>query len=268
MQAWKMKMDSRHQGCLPAFLLDLVSSALTLPFYYAANYGLASFYQTTRERREVAIFTKIWYILLVGPLLILLSLLLLPFALPGWLLWIFLNTFLPSPRPFSIVSFGERKRKKMPQTQTNFTFASMNVLLGSELVNKFNNLDSTFTRLRKICKAILEQSQEILNNLGNEENILDKERAVFSRFPNVDFICFQELFDRAQGAAMAQNLSSQYPYFVLDVAEHKVSSNFCNAHLGPGDGKQVSDRRCQVCSLQVQAWVAMVHWVRGACLQG
>ena len=227
-------MDSRHQGCLPAFLLDLVSSALTLPFYYAANYGLASFYQTTRERREVAIFTKIWYILLVGPLLILLSLLLLPFALPGWLLWIFLNTFLPSPRPFSIVSFGERKRKKMPQTQTNFTFASMNVLLGSELVNKFNNLDSTFTRLRKICKAILEQSQEILNNLGNEENILDKEQAVLSRFPNVDFICFQELFDRAQGAAMARNLSSQYPYFVLDVAEHNLSSNFCMLSSGLG----------------------------------
>ena len=227
-----MKVESRHQNRWSAFLLDVLSSSLTLPFYFTAIYGLTSFYQTTREKRETGRLSRTRDVLLVGPLLLTISLLLLPFALLGWVLWVLVNTLIPS-RSFSIVSFGNSSWLSS-QTQTDFTFASMNVLLGSELVNKFNNLDSTFARLGKISTAILEQTQEILSNLREEGKCEGKEQAVFTHFPHVDFICFQELFDRAHGLAMARRLRSEYPYFVLDVAEHKLSSNFCMLSSGLG----------------------------------
>ena len=227
-----MKVESRHQNRWSAFLLDVLSSSLTLPFYFTAIYGLTSFYQTTREKRETGRLSRTRDVLLVGPLLLTISLLLLPFALLGWVLWVLVNTLIPS-RSFSILSFGNSSWLSS-QTQTDFTFASMNVLLGSELVNKFNNLDSTFARLGKISTAILEQTQEILSNLMEEGKCEGKEQAVFTHFPHVDFICFQELFDRAHGLAMARRLRSEYPYFVLDVAEHKLSSNFCMLSSGLG----------------------------------
>ena len=169
-----MKVESRHQNRWSALLLDILSSFLILPFYYTINYGLTSFYQTTREKRETGRLTRTRDVLFVGPLLLILSVLLLPFALLGWLLWILVNTLIPS-RSFSVVSFGTSSLSS--QTQTDFTFASMNVLLGSEMVNKFNNLDSTFTRLKKISNAILEQTQETLSNLREEEKCGSKEQA-------------------------------------------------------------------------------------------
>ena len=226
-----MRVESRYENRWSVFLLDILSSLLCLPFYFTAIYGITSFYQTTREKRETGRLARMRDVLLVGPLLLTISLFLLPCALLGWLLWILLNTLIPS-RSFSIVSFGNSSLS--PQTKTDFTFASMNVLLGSELVNKFNNLDSTFTRLEKISNAILEQTNEILSNLREEEKCKSKEQAVFTHFPHVDFICFQELFDRAHGLAMARRLSSEYPYFVLDVGEHKLSSNFCMLSSGLG----------------------------------
>merc|ERR1719391_1506824 len=183
-----MRVESRYENRWSVFLLDILSSFLCLPFYFTAIYGITSFYQTTREKRETGRLARMRDVLLVGPLLLTISLFLLPCALLGWLLWILLNTLIPS-RSFSIVSFGNSSLSS--QTQTNFTFASMNVLLGSELVNKFNNLDSTFTRLEKISNAILEQTNEILSNLIEEEKCESKEQAVFTHFPHVDFICFQ-----------------------------------------------------------------------------
>jgi len=223
-----MKIDSRHQGRF-ALLIDMVSSLLTLPLYYTFNYMVGCFFLTTGEKKKMSKIGRARDALLVGPLLLALAVALLPLALHGWLLWLLLNILAPS-RPFSAISFSSGP--KDPKHQSTFTFASMNVLLGAEIVNKFNNLGSTFTRLGEISDAILDQSSTVLDNVTEWGENLSKEEAILAKFPHVDFICFQEVFDRLQGLALARRLSSKYPYFILDVADHRLSNNLCMLSSG------------------------------------
>ena len=223
-QTPNMKIDSRHHGCRVALLIDFVSSLLTLPFYYTFNYGIGCFFLTTGEKKKGSNIQRARDTLLVGPLLLALSFALLPVAFHGWLLWLLLNIIGPS-RPFSSITFSSAPNA--PKYQSRFTFASMNVLLGAEIVNRFNNLGSTFARLREISDAILDQSPIVLDNVSEWGEKLGKEEAILAKFPHIDFICFQEVFDRLQGLALARRLHSKYPHFILDVADHRLSNNLC-----------------------------------------
>ena len=220
-----MKIDSRHHGRRVALLIDLVSSLLTLPFYYTFNYSIGCFFLTTGEKKNTSNIGRARDTLLVGPLLLTFSFALLPLAFHGWLLWLLLNILAPS-RPFSAIS-STTTTPNAQKHQTSFTFASMNVLLGAEIVNKFNNLGSTFARLREISDAILDQSSTVLDNVSEWGEKLSKEQAILAKFPHIDFICFQEVFDRLQGLALARRLRSKYPHFILDVADHRLSNNLC-----------------------------------------
>ena len=210
-------------------MIDLVSSLLTLPLYYTFNYGVGCFYLTTGERSRSSYIARARDSLLVGPLLLVLSVALLPVALHGWILWVLLNIVAPS-RHFSVALFNNTLTAQEPKS--SFTFATVNVLLGAEMVNKFNNLGSTFARLREIGDAILDQSSSVLDNVSEWGAELDREQAVLAKFPHTDFICFQEVFDRLQGLALARRLRSQYPYFILDVADHRISNNLCMLSSG------------------------------------
>ena len=226
-----MKIESRHEGRRVALLVDLVSSLLTLPLYYIFNYAVGCYFLTTGEKNKMSKLARARNALLVGPLLFALSFALLPVALHGWLLWLFLNLIAPS-RPYSAINFSQSSTRN-EELQSNFTFVSTNVLLGAEIVNRINNLGSTFTRLTEIGDAILDQTPTVLHNVSDfSEEGLNKEEAVFAKFPSTDFICFQEVFDRLQGLALARQISSKYPYFIFDVAEHRLSNNFCMLSSG------------------------------------
>ena len=80
-----MKIESRHNGRRVALLIDLVSSLLTLPFYYAFNYGIGCFFLTTGEKKKKSNKLRARDTLLVGPFLLGLSFALLPVAFHGWL---------------------------------------------------------------------------------------------------------------------------------------------------------------------------------------
>jgi sphingomyelin phosphodiesterase 3 len=109
----------------------------------------------------------------------------------------------------------------------------MNVLLGPEIVCKFNNLGSVFLRREALLAAILGQDREPLHNVPDgRADGLAREQAVLTAFPRLDFICFQEVFDRAHGLALATGLRPEYPHFVLDVAANSPRSNFCMLSSG------------------------------------
>lgn len=209
---------SRYAGRRLVELLDVVSCLLTLPAYYCWNYGLGCYYLTTGEVRRVR------DTLVVGPLLLLLALCLVPVAIHGYLLWLLLSLLLPG-RPYSLLHLGT---SPPPSHQTTFTFATMNVLIGPELGNKFNNLPFVFSRVEKIAAKILDQSSEVMGNaLNGEVDEVTKEEAVLTRFPHVDFICFQEVFDRVHAVGLAMRLRALYPYMVVDVATHRPATNLC-----------------------------------------
>ena len=176
-----MKIDSRHQGRF-ALLIDMVSSLLTLPLYYTFNYMVGCFFLTIGEKKKMSKIGRARDALLVGPLLLALAVALLPLALHGWLLWLLLNILAPS-QPFSAISFSSGP--KAQKHQSTFTFGSMNVLLGAEIVNKFNNLGSTFTRLGEISDAILDQSSTVLDNVSEWGEKLSKEQAILAKFPHI-----------------------------------------------------------------------------------
>ena len=73
------------------------------------------------------------------------------------------------------------------------------------------------------------QTSEMLHNVTGEENLhsLTRDKIVLSKFPHVDFVCFQEVFDRSLGLSLVARLRSKYSHFVLDVGNHSIHNNFC-----------------------------------------
>jgi hypothetical protein len=51
--------------------------------------------------------------------------------------------------------------------------------------------------------------------------------AVSAEFPDTDFVCFQEVWDRFFAGMLISKLKSKYRHFVMDVSRHKLSTQFC-----------------------------------------
>ena len=219
-----MEVSSRHSGRRLWEALDLVSCLLCLPCYYCANYGLACYYLTTGEQQARGPGARARDLLVVGPLLLALALLSLPLALHGWLLWLLVCQLSPC-LSYSLLTLGS---PAPPTGQKVFTVVTSNALLGPEMVSKFNNLGSSLTRLEGMAARILEQGADSLHNVreGRVEGVA-RELAVLPSFPRVDFLCFQEVFDRLTALRLARALAGEFPYWVVDVGTHGLATNLC-----------------------------------------
>ena len=78
-----------------------------------------------------------------------------------------------------------------------------------------------FVRAKKIHEIIFTK----LFLLISDEEIMDS--AVGDQWPQVDFMCFQEVWDRYFTYSLIQKLrKSNFKYFLVDVAHHSWNYNF------------------------------------------
>lgn len=224
-----MGLVTRYNNNRLGEILDLISCVLTLPFFYSLNYGLGCYYPTVDEIQNKGQAAKLRDQLALGPLLLLLSLCLLPLAISGGVLWLLLCHFLPSCH-FSLLTLAGPPTEH----QDNFTFATTNVLLAPDILGKWQNLGSVFSRSASIANRLMEQSQDLLHNVPEEERLvsLTRDETVLSRFPHVDVICFQEVFDRCLALTIVSKLRTKYSHFVLDVGKHSLDNNLCMMSAG------------------------------------
>jgi hypothetical protein len=53
------------------------------------------------------------------------------------------------------------------------------------------------------------------------------ESAVSSQLPDVDFFCFQEVWDRFFAALLISKLKQKFSHFIVDVSKHQFAKQFC-----------------------------------------
>ena len=214
---FSLKYKPRFHSSVGRFL-DLVSYIMTYPWILSTSLAVSTYLPLSpdqRTRRRTLIDLA-----LIGPALVISSLTLVPFAVFGFFLWIVICTFLQSDH-FSSLDLPN----KVGDAQKNYSFGTMNVILGQEAIGKFNNCSFVYKRIPKVAAAIRAQSsQPVLNMDGNEK--ISKSDTVFSQFPRMDFICFQEVFDKVHALALIFLLRREYKHFVFDITDSSFKSNY------------------------------------------
>lgn len=212
-----MQYTPRHTSQVARFI-DLLSFILTYPWITIASLTVATYLNLKPDQRSLK--TKILHYLVYGPVLAMLCLIFVPFAILGFCLWVFICIGFRSHR-YSLVSFD--KNTKI-ETQNCFSFGTMNVLMGQELLSKLNNCSFVYERLKKIAAQIVKQEDYALFNCRNVDH-LSKDEVVLSSFPKMDFICLQEVTDRFFALALISMLRKHYSHFVFDVGDHALKTN-------------------------------------------
>ena len=172
--------------------LDLLSCILTCPLIVTSSMTVSTFMALSPDTRTV--LRKLCDMALVGPALCFASLVLLPFAIFGFVLWILVNSFCDS-KSYSSVEILSKENSEQKEDR-KYSFATMNILLGQDAIGKFNNCSLVYNRIPRIAAEIRNQEKYFMENLSNPNKKLTKSESVVSNFPRMDFICFQEVFDR------------------------------------------------------------------------
>ncbi|XP_046400495.1 sphingomyelin phosphodiesterase 5-like [Ischnura elegans] len=217
-------------------VLDTIAYALLFPWVTAVSLFLACYISNIIEKLYPQ--KKLIQYFVLGPFFAALTCLLLPMGVLGALIWIWLCTFTEKEAySYCIAEEYEwsegRKRsssKCMDDVKDNghiFTFASANVLLGPDFLNKLNHNTSGFKRCGKIGEKLTNHNGKYLSNLMVEKKEVGRRDFIFTEFPSVDFLCLQEVWERFHASVLLNHLSSQYGYFIYDVGEYSFKSNLC-----------------------------------------
>ncbi|KAF0297194.1 Sphingomyelin phosphodiesterase 3 [Amphibalanus amphitrite] len=108
-----------------------------------------------------------------------------------------------------------------------FTFCTANLLLAPECVVRFNNNRFVYTRGPEVARRLLWQKPLPDNALG-----VAAEQHVSVLFPEVDFFCLQEVWERVWALVLAKELQQRYPHYLYDIGEHKLNVNGCMGASG------------------------------------
>lgn len=217
---FSLKYKPRFHSSVGRFL-DLLSYIFTYPWIVATSITISTFLSLSPDQRTVWRYTIDKALL--GPALLIICLILTPFAVSGFCLWIFISTFLQSDQFSSIILSNQ-----VEKDQENYSFGTMNVLLGQEALGKFNNASLVYGRIKKIAAAILAQDQRHLTNMDKNDDLVEirKDETVLSNFPRMDFICMQEVFDRIHALALISMLRHEYKHFTFDIGDSSIKSNY------------------------------------------
>lgn len=210
-------------------VLDVISWALTYPWLSTLSL-LVSFYWTTTYEKERPLIKAFQYGI-VAPILFLLVISLLPFAITGHILWIVI-CYSFEKNDFATVCLEQSNGKK-PVDQDSYTFVSGNLLLGLESMGKFQNMALVYTRAKHIMGSLnkLKENGPISNVKLLEdpcaENQDQLDCAVGDTWPQVDVMCFQEVWDRVFSIALMKAMYPRFKHFVVDVSHHSLNVQFC-----------------------------------------
>ncbi|XP_066978015.1 sphingomyelin phosphodiesterase 5-like isoform X4 [Macrobrachium rosenbergii] len=224
--------DSRyvHNGWK---ILDGVACLLMIPFQHVISLTISSFVFTCHDKQSI--IQRIVRYLLVCPLMILLSLVLLPFGTIGYVIWMLINA-LADVQPFVYACpLGEMQsgRKKF---SNKITVCSSNVCICPEYIVRINNQRSVYWRSGEIGKRLLNQDSSL--NKQNLSPKVSRENVILTELPDVDVIMLQEVLERIFGYQMYRLLRDKYPYCLYDVGCHTFLGN----HGGLGSGLFIASK--------------------------
>ena len=218
-----LRYSPRFSSPLGRFI-DLLSCILTYPLIVTASLTVSTFMSLTPDTRTMV--RKLCEMALVGPALCIMSLVLLPFAIFGFVLWILICLFCDTKRYSSVEIFNnEKSESERRREDKKYSFATMNILLGQEVIGKFNNCSLVYNRIPRIAAEIRRQDKCHLENVLILDKKLSKSDSIMSAFPRMDFICFQEVFDRIHALTLISMLRKHYRHFIFDIGENSLGFN-------------------------------------------
>ena len=168
-------------------------------------------------------------------------------------------------RPFCL---SVRRDRAVAKPKSTYSVATSNLCLMPELFSKFNNLDKTAERAVKVGERIvvdqmyytemmetfLKSSEHTIKNgginshaqtgvqtrsmdkLGVQNSSQNKDSDVkvdvIAHFPQLDFLCLQETFDRDFSKLLVSELHKVYPWIVFDVGYNSPRLNYCGLNSG------------------------------------
>ncbi|KAJ9582461.1 hypothetical protein L9F63_003154, partial [Diploptera punctata] len=154
------------------------------------------------------------------------------------MLWILICE-ISDQKKFTIVTLKEYgyasvKRHIPSEKDDIYTVASANLLLAPEIIARLNNITNSYARTLQITERILRHTGRPLNNLinKNEDEIKSKCNSVLSEFPELDFLCLQEVWERNYALMLIEELKKEFFYYVYDIGEYSLQKNYCM--LGSG----------------------------------
>ena len=212
------------------FILDFICYIMTYPWFAMLSLFVSCFHTSTEEEKNPS--RKYLHYLICAPILGLMVICTFPMAVLGYISWILICNFFNVP-DYAVLSYPEDRAE---ETKSKYTFVSANLLLGIEYMGKFQNMPFVYNRLAKIAKSFQSINRErspsepICNApILEDPKISDEElmdTSVSHKWPQVDFMCFQEVWDRVSTYKLVQNLYPEFKHFVVDVAHHSWKSNY------------------------------------------
>ncbi|XP_046373908.2 sphingomyelin phosphodiesterase 5-like [Haliotis rufescens] len=128
--------------------------------------------------------------------------------------------------------------------QESYTIASINVCLFQEFPSRISNLDDPYRRAKQIGERIIidqDFSKDFLQRNGpqspesryslrsrNPERVpeRDVEVSIEAHFPQLDFICFQEVWQRCYSRLLIAELQKVFPYVIHDAGHWSLGCNY------------------------------------------
>ncbi|ESO82765.1 hypothetical protein LOTGIDRAFT_229790 [Lottia gigantea] len=201
-----------------------LSWLLFKPFWTSLNCLLSLVLATTAERKSPNhLFIKRFCLLL--PYL-LLTIILSPFALIGYILRCVVYTR-RNPYTLSIQKTSSNQQTKHQLGEIGI--GTLNLCLLPEYLSRSNNLANASYRTKEIGKKIIIDQMyygERDTNKGLKMKSNSLNAGVTCHFPNMDFVCLQEVWQSDYSMLLKNELHKIYPYIICDVGMYSRHSNF------------------------------------------
>ncbi|XP_042892320.1 sphingomyelin phosphodiesterase 5-like isoform X1 [Penaeus japonicus] len=205
--------------------LDFLSSCLTLPFLHLLSLGLSCYYHTTFDSHQLK--TVLLRYAVAGPILLLLTIVMIPLAAIGYVIWVALCAFCVK-QPFIYVDSDEHQSlDTIQKCPSSFTICSSNVILIPEFLVRINNNRNVYWRAQEIPARFMRHQTPSLNVMKNLREPVKREDIVQSWLPDIDVIMLQEVFERYRGRQLYDKFSKKYPYCIYNAGKHSLKSNLC-----------------------------------------
>ncbi|KAK7035440.1 hypothetical protein SK128_006166, partial [Halocaridina rubra] len=218
-------------------ILDAVTCVLLVPFEHVASLTISAFIFTYFDKPFL--MHKLLRYFVVCPVMVMLSLLLLPAGFLGYVLWMLINA-LADVQPFIYVCPEDHDANHIEKDpryiQNKITVCSANTCLGAEHFCRFYNQRSSYWRVHEIGRRLLLQDPSL--NKGNLVPPVSRENVILTKLPDVDVFLLQEIFSRYRGHVLHSYLKDKYPYCIYDVGYHTLLGN----HGGLGSGLFVASK--------------------------
>nr|CAH0101671.1 unnamed protein product [Daphnia galeata] len=213
-----------HHSSSVASVLDQISFFMVYPWGTALS-KIIAYYLIPESNSFRWLRSNLKEKIVYGPVLCIFCFGLFPIGISGFILWVFVCCIFPRKKYSYLELCPKGNHQSNEPSKEVFTLATCNVLLANETFCRWNNNGNPLARSKLIGKKLLQQTPYFLQNFHIPN--LSKKDTVTSSLPDVDILCIQEVWERYWAATLIDQLGSKYSYFIHDVGDHRLKSNYC-----------------------------------------